>query len=92
MPSTWQELSVLDKMTEGMGKGFLFPICFKVLTAGSAITASRPLFLQSMFNSWGYLLKQVRKLFQESSSSCQLSRWRDASDGVTLLEEQTLPL
>ena len=52
----------------------MFPICFKVLTAGSTISAFRPLVLQSVFNSWGYLLKQVRKLFQESSSSCQLSR------------------
>lgn len=32
-----------------MGKGFLFPICFKVLTAGSAISASRPLFCNVQF-------------------------------------------
>lgn len=47
---------MLDKMTEGMGKGFLFTICLKDLAAESAISASRPLFgSQPSIHGYAYI-------------------------------------
>lgn len=91
VPSTWQELSVLDKMTEGMGKGFLFPFVCQLWQQGlqSLLLGLKSLAVVNVQFIWGYLLKQVRKLFQELSSSwsaihaCVMPR-----DGVTLLKSK----